>query len=260
MNTLNCTEARALLEVYADGELELPRAVALELHLAGCRECAALLHERQGLRRAVRTHAPYHRAPAALRARLHAALPAQAAAPQARTPKTTASLRRWSGALAAALALAIGINLIYLAQRSDDTLANEVLAGHLRSLQAAHLADVNSTDQHTVKPWFAGKLDFSPPVHDLADAGFPLTGGRLDYLDRRDVAALVYRRHQHIINLYVWPADSIVERGSSHRTRDGYNLLHWTAEGDVWWAVSDLNIEELREFEARLRQAGAAAG
>ncbi|MDB5985206.1 MAG: putative transrane anti-sigma factor [Nevskia sp.] len=259
---MNCTEVRALLAVYGDGELDLPRAVALEQHLAGCADCTALLREQNALRSAIRTHAPYHRAPEALRARLHAALPAATdsdapVAQRARRPRSTATLRRWSGALAAALALAIGINLLYVAQRGDDALADEVVAGHVRSLQAAHLADVPSTDQHTVKPWFAGKLDFSPPVHDLADAGFVLTGGRLDYIDHRNVAALIYRHRQHVINLFVWPAGSDTDRGSSVKAREGYNLLHWTAEGDVWWAVSDLNAEELREFEQRLRQAGA---
>ena len=137
---------------------------------------------------------------------------------------------------------------------AESDLAGQVLDSHIRSLMASHLADVVSTDQHTVKPWFNGKLDFSPPVIDFAAQGFPLIGGRLDYLDGRSAAALVYRRRKHIINLFVWPEQGRV--GTESMTRRGYHLIHWTKDGMTYWAVSDVSGSDLSQF-ARLSQEAA---
>ncbi|MDR3416980.1 MAG: hypothetical protein P4L83_12410, partial [Nevskia sp.] len=172
--------------------------------------------------------------------------PEPAAAAPAPAARSRRDWSRWAMPLAASLALAIGLNTMLATRRSQGVLADELVAGHVRSLQAEHLADVASTDQHTVKPWFAGRLDYAPPVRDLAAQDFPLTGGRLDYVEHRQVAALVYRHRKHIINLYVWPGGggSIPEV----RSQDGYSLVHWSQGGMEWWAVSDLNAVELKQF------------
>jgi anti-sigma factor RsiW len=250
MSTMNCEEAKTLLPAYADGELDLPRALALEQHLEGCAECGAALRQLRALKQSVRG-APYHRAPDTLRARLAASLTAAPATPLAAPVATPVRRRRdwsrWSLPIAAALALAVGLNLTLATRRAQDALGAELVDSHVRSLQQDHVADVASTDQHTVKPWFTGKLDYAPPVRDLAAQGFPLEGGRLDYVNHRQVAALIYHRHKHVINLYVWPTGQ-GDTAPGSQVREGYSLVHWRSGGMEWWAVSDLNGEELQQF------------
>ena len=136
---------------------------------------------------------------------------------------------------------------------SDDLLANEMVSAHVRSLMGQHLMDVPSTDQHTVKPWFEGKLDFSPPVVDLSQQGFTLIGGRLDYAGGRPIAALVYQRRLHIINVFIYPTQD-ANAASSTRTRQGFNVVRWTRNGMTFWAVSDINAGELQELAADLSE------
>jgi anti-sigma factor RsiW len=196
------------------------------------------------LSEAIRRHATYHRAPDLVRERLLRSIRTQS--------KSRWISRPLVGALAASVALAIALSAVMMQGSPADAIELELVASHVRSLQVDHLTDVASSDQHTVKPWFAGKLDFSPPVRDLREQGFPLEGGRLDYLGGRTVAALVYRRHQHVINLFIWPDAA---GRADERARDGYHLLRWSSSGFGYWAVSDLNAAELRDFEQQLRAA-----
>jgi anti-sigma factor RsiW len=246
---MNCRDALDLVHGYIDGELDLVKSLEIEQHLEACPACKVQYDEVRELGSGIRAHALYHAAPPALRARVAAALPQKIGA-GGRTPA-----RAW-GRMAAALALIVvlglGLGLALLQPGADDRLAREVLAGHLRSLMADHLMDIASSDQHAVKPWIAGKLDFSPPVKDLAAQGYPLAGGRLDYLGGRSVMALVYRRHGHTINLFVWPRATEIGSGLRAESIQGYNLVRFSRADMAYWAVSDLNPEELMAFAALL--------
>lgn len=250
MNNINCQESVALLALYADGELDLPRALALEKHLAGCASCTSALAAQRALGAAVRS-VPYHRAPDSLRARLQQQLPPVPAPAIKRRPRR--NWAPWAGALAASLALAVVLNVVWVQQSAQSQLEDELVSGHVRSLMPGHLEDVASSDHHTVKPWFTGKLDYSPPVKDLAAQGFPLTGGRLDYINQRNVAALAYRHGPHTINLFICPAKDGKVVALMQDARRGYNLVHWADGSMNYWAVSDLNAEELKTFATLLQ-------
>ena len=252
---MDCTEVRAQLDAYEDGELDAAGAKRVEEHLIGCPHCLHAEEQLSALRRGVRAHATYYAAPECLRERVARLAERRDRAP----PRRAVTLRWWqlgavlSGtAIASVLATFLVVSTVPI--RAEDKLVSELVASHVRSLMQDHLLDVASTDQHTVKPWFAGKLDYSPPVQDLSVVGFPLLGARLDYVDGRPVAALVYQHRQHRVNVYVWP-----ERGRAslhaHELRvDGYNALGWTNDGMVYWAVSDLNSAELAQLKGLLKQ------
>jgi anti-sigma factor RsiW len=249
-----------LLDAYLDGELVASDAAELEQHLRSCPECTRQERRRRTLHDAVRGHLPRFPAPDALRTRVRAG--ARAAVVRKgrawRLPPTWTAL-----AAAASLALvAFGSRQLALRGAAADAITEQVLASHVRSLMPGHLTDVLSSDQHTVKPWFNGKLDFSPPVYDFAGAGFPLVGGRLEYVDGRPVAALAYSRRQHVINVFVWPAGQGRERTAGPRaaTRQGYHLLHWVTPAYSYWVASDLGLAELSDFAALLQRGDAAAG
>jgi anti-sigma factor RsiW len=230
---MSCQEARELLHGYLDGELDLAAALEFERHLRGCPACERAYANHKILRSAIRSQAPYFTAPASLKRKVRPAL--------------------WMTPLAIAAALAMmlaGTWAVLRASRANDLVALDVVSGHVRSLMANHLTDVPSSDRHTVKPWFLGKLDFSPEVKDLAPQGFPLIGGRLDYVAQRPAAGLVYQRGKHIINLFVWKADG---RPEGHETRQGYNLSHWNSGGLSYWAISDVNAADLEQFSKLMR-------
>ena len=248
----------AQLDAYLDGELAADDARELEAHLVQCPDCARFRDGRIALRAAITAHVPALQAPDALRERVRASL---RVAGVARSRRRIAAPVLWrSLALAASLAVvAVGSWRLALQRATGGALTDQVLASHVRSLMPGHLTDVVSADQHTVKPWFNGKLDFSPPVYDFAGRGFPLNGGRLDYVSGRAVAALVYGRRQHLINVFLWPAVQGPAGGPPAVTRQGYHLLHWTTPEYAYWVVSDLGIAELRDFAALLARGDSAA-
>jgi anti-sigma factor RsiW len=241
-----------LVQAELDGELDAAQAASLEIHRAGCPICQAAQTELLRARELLRGEA-YETVPDDVRMRVMARLQLPERRPE--------PVRRWNWrwlrapsigfGLGAACAAALAF-LVVLPQRGD--LADAVVADHIRALQPGHLEDVVSTDQHTVKPWFDGRLDFAPPVRDFAADGFPLKGGRLDYLDGRPIAALVYQRDKHIIDLYVWPEGGIAARLAGDTAIQGYNVVHWTAGGMNFWAVSDVERGQLDDFAALWRK------
>jgi len=245
---MNCDEAGELLHAYLDDELDVATALQVETHLTACSPCQKELDAARAVSHAAAQPAVYFAAPSALRDRLRRDIRAESGQKQdSRQPAITCgwrTRRATAFALAAMVLLAVALVLTMLHSTSARGPVDEVLASHLRSLEASHLLDVDSTDQHTVKPWFAGKLEFSPPVIDLAAAGFPLIGGRLDYLSQRKVAALIYRHDKHVINIFIWPGEepALVE------SRQGFNFIRFNCRGMVCWAVSDLNVAELKRF------------
>ena len=250
---MRCEEARPLIDGYLDGELDLVRNLDLERHLEACADCAPMRQRAIELRSAIRESVPYFRAPRSLEQRVRADIRRGTRAKQG----ANVLWWPWLGAAAAVVLVlfaALRLGTGWLGSSHEQLIAQDVVAGHIRSLMANHLADVASTDQHTVKPWFDGKLDFAPPVLDLAASGFPLVGGRLDYLDGRPVAALVYQRRLHYINVFVWPSTERQSGPGAPQTREGYNIFHWSQGGMTYWAVSDLADDELQTFVTLLRK------
>lgn len=245
---MNCTETQRLLHAYIDAELDMMDTLEVEQHLQKCPTCLATYNNYQALRTAVKAGSLYFQAPEKLRKHVRSSIP------KANKATWIAQAVSWRGLSVAAALLFVmlftawGVTRFWPTYIAGISLPQDVLAAHVRSLMASHLVDVPSSDQHTVKPWFDGKLDFSPSVVDLAAQGFPLVGGRLDYLDNRPVAAVVYRHQKHIINLFIWPASQDEGSETNTTTLQGYHLIHWTESGMTYWAISDLNLDELQKF------------
>ena len=271
---MNCQEIADLMDGYLDGELDALTSQKIEQHLRDCRKCEEAYEVETAMAHAISQAVPYYKAPLELRERIQVSLreaigvsTSRGAAGVGPLPgRRPEAVRRgvffdmpWNWlALAAAIALAAIVASSFLPKvrqpGADQFLATELIASHVRSLMADHLTDVASSDQHTVKPWLDVKLDFAAPVVDLSSDGFPLIGGRLDYLDNHSVAALVYQRRKHFINLFIWPTTPLDGKEQKIVERDGYHLVHW-ADGDfTYWAVSDVSVGDLQTFQRSFGQ------
>ena len=266
---MNCEEIKNLMDAYLDGELDPVTSQKVEQHLRDCPKCEQAYEVQTVMAHAISQAAPYYKAPPELRERIQSSLRNEIGAKATRRgtrgsqvmrtrkqpePRATLFGMPWNWlALAAAIALAAIVASSFLPRLrqpgGDQFLATQLIASHVRSLMADHLTDVASSDQHTVKPWLDVKLDFAAPVVDLSGEGFPLIGGRLDYLDNHSVAALVYQRRKHFINLFIWPTTPVDSKEQKTVEREGYHLLRW-ADGDfTYWAVSDVSIGDLQNFQ-----------
>jgi anti-sigma factor RsiW len=240
---MNCEDASVLVHALADGELDAGHAREVEAHAATCRACAAELAAAREVKKVMAETDLQFTPPASLRARIEGAIPKPQAVADRRTLLKGFALGSAMSAIAAS-----GIGFVVLRDARGDRLMGEAISAHLRSLQSEHLTDVLSTDQHTVKPWFNGKIDLAPPVPDLTAQGFTLIGGRLDFIDGKPVAALVYRRRAHVINVFVGQVLGVAPSAPQLQVVQGFNVLRWRDGGLSVMAVSDLNAQELEEF------------
>jgi len=250
---MNCSETQPLIGPHFDRELDAASGERVDRHLAGCADCATTRDQLALLRAAAQDL----REPAspALGSLIRASLRVDL---EARRSRSLTLWRRLAVAacLVAALSATWGV-LNRPMNSGTSALATEAVAGHVRSLMAEHLVDVVSSDQHTVKPWFTGKIDFSPDVHDFAEQGFPLVGGRMDYLNGRSVVALVYRRQKHVINAFTWPATAADDPRESSETHAGYHILRWREGAMNWCLVSDASDQALQELRRLIEQQAA---
>ena len=250
---MDCNETRRLVPLSIDGELDAHSEDVLAAHIESCSACQGYRQRQEAALAAIRSMATYHRATASLRERIEAALPTayRDAAVAHRHPAASGWKFAWQllnggGLVAAACAVLVLAVVLPLRPSADERLAGELVTSHARALLTNHVIDVVSSDQHTVKPWFNGKLDFSPPVSDLADRGFPLVGGRLDYLDHHTVAVVVYRHRQHLIDVFVWPSKDTAT--APPRSAQGYHIIGKTASGMTFRAVSEVNRGDLQQL------------
>jgi anti-sigma factor RsiW len=256
---MNCDDSRIYLPAYLDDELDVAASLGVQKHLAECVDCRRAQDRQLVLRAALRDPDLRAHPSAEFAKRLETAV-RKAAKEEARSQRPSWFEASWTfrwvpAAVALIVVAAIGALLVVnrLGSSHEQFVASAVLAGHIRSLQPGHLIDVPSSDRHTVKPWFQGKLDFSPPVPDLSELGWTLVGGRLDYADGRPVAVLVYQRRMHNINVFLWPNHGSADDAIREETAQGYQILHWNGAETTYWVVSDLNKVELLDLARALR-------
>jgi anti-sigma factor RsiW len=258
---MNCDDSRIYLPAYLDDELDVAESLRVQKHLVTCGDCRQVQDEQLALRSALRDSELFAHPSVDFSKRIEAAV-RKAAKEEARSQRSSwfeawrLESFRWVPAAAVLLIVTtIGAFLAMNSLRSShqQLVASAVLAGHIRSLQPNHLIDVPSSDRHTVKPWFQGRLDFSPPVPDLSEVGWNLIGGRLDYVDGRPVAVLIYQRRMHDINVFLWPNHGSADGTIKQEEAQGYQILHWNGAEMTYWVVSDLNNSELLELARALR-------
>ena len=271
---MNCEEATKLMDGYLDSELDPITSQKIEQHLRECPKCDQAYKIHGSLIRVIGNATPYYKVPAELREQIQSSLrdavgakdkggsgqPGQLSVPRPqgeRRPVLSQVPWNWL-ALAATIMLGALITAVFLPRmrppNADQFLATQLIASHVRSLMANHLMDVPSSDQHTVKPWLDAKLDFAAPVADLSSQGFPLIGGRLDYLNNHSVAALVYQKRKHFVNLFIWPTTPEDSTAQTMVEREGYHLVHWSDGDFTYWAVSDVNPSDLQNFKQLFEQ------
>jgi anti-sigma factor RsiW len=257
-DTMNFGEAHGLLDAYLDAELSIERSVEFESHLRECPSCQAELASRRALRSAMRDQIEYHMAPLSLRRALRNELD-RAETPSVKSASAVRPMPQWMR-MAASLILVAGLSsalTYYGTSQGGGVIPDEVFASHVRGVESqSRLVDVVSSDQHTVKPWLDARLDFAAPVKDLAKDGFPLIGGRVDYIAGHMVAALVYQSGKHFITLFVWPSEGSA-RSITASTRRGDSILHWSDGKMTYWAISDVEQPQLMDFAERFQTAGA---
>ena len=241
---MTCAETEILLHALLDGELDAGHARDVEAHLEGCPRCGAQLRAYRGMQQAMSAAQLRYTAPMSLRRRIEMTLPS---APR-RASSRRSVLKGFVMGTALSTALAASLFIAVIRTDQDQRVLADVTSAHVRSLQGDHLTDVQTSDQHTVKPWFNGKVDIAPPVVDLTAKGFTLLGGRLDYIDGQAVASIVYRRRTHVINLFVTQGAPSESHEARLQTIQGFNIRRWTAQGLEFFAISDINGEELQEF------------
>jgi len=241
---MTCAETQILLHALLDGELDAGHARDVEGHLRDCARCAEEFRVHRSMQEAISSAGLRFEAPLSLRRRIEKALPA----PPQRSANRRAVLKGFVMGTALSTAMAASVVVGVIRSDEQDRVLGDVVSAHVRSLQGEHLTDVQTSDQHTVKPWFNGKLDLAPPVVDLTAQGFTLIGGRLDYLDARAIGAVVYKRRAHVINLFVAQTSNMQHRPPKADTIQGYNIRSWSDRGLNYWAISDLGADELAEF------------
>ena len=248
---MTCRETKNLLNAYVDGELDSAGSVGVETHVQACASCLADMENLHALSSAIQNGALRFEPSRRLKKNVEAAI--RKANPQARP---AFSYWGWASAFASIILIVTIASVVAVrrqASSEEALLIDEIVSSHVRSMMANHITDVASSDSHTVKPWFGGKLNYSPPAKDLTEQGFRLIGGRLDYLEGRPVAAVVYQRSQHFINLFVWPTNNAAIKQNDQLSRQGYNIIHWTQGGMTYWLVSELNLTELYECARLLK-------
>lgn len=251
---MGCNYIQSLIDGYFDGELDLVKSLEIEQHIKECKNCSILYHNHNTLHKTLKSESFYFYTPQSLEDKVKLALNK----PQKKSAYWMNIILNWRNATVGFAILAIISFSLLIVQKKNsgnEQLLEQIVNSHLRSLISNNLTDVSSSDKHTVKPWFDGKIDFSPPVVDLYENGFPLNGGRLDYIENRPVAVLVYHHKKHIINLFISLSDKEKNTQEKIFNRKGYNLIHWEEQGINFWAISDLSLNELKEFTKKLNTA-----